>query len=567
MEVRLGTLRRSTQQLHDSLRSDVARSGTDISTATAEGQPGVDSSLTDTQSRNPSDVGPTPGNTSPRDAGPGELQLDGGAAPGYSESGSASEVSRDSGGDVTTPTTAFSSDTLVALDAGDATSARVAPECDDGSFWDANLSTCRNWTTCDAGTSVSAGGTQLSDRQCAPCATDTFSSKPNAEACSPCNTCGWLGLETACTKVKDSTCRDTDVTKKFGTSGYDIGRAVVLDGSGSVWVAGFTDDRAYHVYPLVRQYSPDGSTYTNHDVGKLGRDSADALAADASGNVWAGGHIGVEAFIAKFAPGNPEPTVGRFAASSGTGASTGVNDMSTDAQGNVWAVGYTEGDLAGPNLGGFDAFVRRVPADGGQATNFQFGTDQPDFAQGVAVTSTGVVWVVGSTSGDLADPSAGFSDAFIRRYPTDSSAPESEQFGSSAGDAAYDVVVDVHDNVWVAGVAGGDFLTGVAYAKQEAFVRKYPASGDSPITYLTGTTISNDRVAIALRGLEVWLAGKSSTSPFIWGDLASGTPSIRGFGEVTDSVNGLTFDRWGNLWVVGSTPGADTDVYVRQIVP
>lgn len=159
---------------HDSLRSDVARSGTDISTATAEGQPGVDSSLTDTQSRNPSDVGLTPGNTSPRDAGPGELQLDGGAAPGYSESGSASEVSRDSGGDVTTPTTAFSSDTLVALDAGDATSARVAPECDDGSFWDANLSTCRNWTTCDAGTSVSAGGTQLSDRQCAPCATDTF---------------------------------------------------------------------------------------------------------------------------------------------------------------------------------------------------------------------------------------------------------------------------------------------------------------------------------------------------------------------------------------------------------
>lgn len=338
---------------------------------------------------------------------------------------------------------------------------------------------------------------------------------------------------------------------------------MVLDGSGSVWVAGFTDDRAYHVYPLVRQYSPDGSTYTNHDVGKLGRDSADALAADASGNVWAGGHIGVEAFIAKFAPGNPEPTVGRFAASSGTGASTGVNDMSTDAQGNVWAVGYTEGDLAGPNLGGFDAFVRRVPADGGQATNFQFGTDQPDFAQGVAVTSTGVVWVVGSTSGDLADPSAGFSDAFIRRYPTDSSAPESEQFGSSAGDAAYDVVVDVHDNV------GWRVWQAATFSPASPMPSRKPLCASILQAEIRRLLISPERPSpmIALRGLEVWLAGKSSTSPFIWGDLASGTPSIRGFGEVTDSVNGLTFDRWGNLWVVGSTPGADTDVYVRQIVP
>ena len=53
--------------------------------------------------------------------------------------------------------------------------------------------------------------------------------------------------------------------------------------------------------------------------------------------------------------------------------------------------------LAGSNLGGDDAFVRKYKTDGTIEWTKQFGTPQDDFPTGIAVDASGV-YVVGRTA-------------------------------------------------------------------------------------------------------------------------------------------------------------------------
>src|SRR5207249_8142016 len=85
----------------------------------------------------------------------------------------------------------------------------------------------------------------------------------------------------------------------------------------------------------------------------------------------------------------------------------------------VYVAGFTAGSFPGAtNAGSNDAFVRKFDTDGNEVWTRQFGTSELDDAVGVAADDSGV-YVSGQTWGTLANQtSAGFRDAYVRKYDT-----------------------------------------------------------------------------------------------------------------------------------------------------
>ena len=92
--------------------------------------------------------------------------------------------------------------------------------------------------------------------------------------------------------------------------------------------------------------------------------------------------------------------------------------VATDSTG-IYVVGHTNGEFLGQSsAGNVDAFVRKYDAGGIEVWTQQFGTDNYDYAQGVAIDSTGI-YVVGHTGGVLPYQSyIGGGDAFIMKLGT-----------------------------------------------------------------------------------------------------------------------------------------------------
>lgn len=164
--------------------------------------------------------------------------------------------------------------------------------------------------------------------------------------------------------------------------------------------------------------------------------------------------------------------------------------VATDAAGNVYIVGLTGGALPGQTRAGYvDAFVRKYDATGNEVWTSQFGSVALDYAQGVAVDAAGNVYVAGRTEGVLTDqPSAGKQDAFVRKYDATGNELWTRQFGSAAHDSALGAAVDAEGNVYVTGETEG-VLPGQTHAGggSDAFIRKYDTKGRELWTHQFGS--------------------------------------------------------------------------------
>jgi Beta-propeller repeat len=147
-------------------------------------------------------------------------------------------------------------------------------------------------------------------------------------------------------------------------------------------------------------------------------------------------------------------------------------------------VGLTNGALDGVNKGGFDAFIRKY--DGGVVWAQQFGTRGTDFARDVAVTNTGISYVVGETDGALGFKVGG-RDVFLRKYDANGVVQWTRQFGTTGFDDSRDVALDSSGNVYV--------LSRDSDSKFR--IRKFNASGTLLLT-ITNTTVGVFPAALAV---------------------------------------------------------------------
>lgn len=115
--------------------------------------------------------------------------------------------------------------------------------------------------------------------------------------------------------------------------------------------------------------------------------------------------------------------------------------------------------------------MRKYDHDGNEVWTRQFGSSFGDIAQGVSVNVTGV-FVAGATFGSLpGQVSAGSLDAFVRKYDHDGNEVWTTQFGTSHGDIVL-AVSGAASAIFGAGWTSGHLPDQVGAGAIDAFVAR-----------------------------------------------------------------------------------------------
>jgi catechol 2,3-dioxygenase-like lactoylglutathione lyase family enzyme len=256
----------------------------------------------------------------------------------------------------------------------------------------------------------------------------------------------------------------------------------------------------------------------------------------------------------------------------GTPSQDYSNGVAVDSTGNIYLTGGTEGDLGGANAGSYDAWVAKYDPQGNQLWLQQFGTADGDSSNGVAVDSTGNIYLTGDTRGDLGGANAGSYDAWVAKYDPQGNQLWVQQFGSVSTESANGVTVDLDGNVYLTGV-----IYRIGYEDNDIWVAKYDPQGNqlwmqqfgsdhsddsnrvvtdtAGNVYLTGNTNGSLGGANPSNNNDAWVAKYDSSGNQLW---------LQQFGTNTyDASSGVAVDSTGNVYLTGKTYShfAETNVH------
>ncbi len=153
------------------------------------------------------------------------------------------------------------------------------------------------------------------------------------------------------------------------------------------------------------------------------------------------------------------------------------NDVAVDIAGNVYVAGRTEGSLGGPNAGLSDILLAKYDEAGTRLWTRQIGTEAVDVALGTAVDGEGNVYLSGYTQGSLAGRNAGDYDVVLLKYNSAGTLLWSRQIGSEAGEQCWDVTADKVGNVYITGATLGNLGWPYSGGGSVSFLAKYDATG------------------------------------------------------------------------------------------
>ncbi|HET7543857.1 MAG TPA: SBBP repeat-containing protein [Polyangiaceae bacterium] len=250
-------------------------------------------------------------------------------------------------------------------------------------------------------------------------------------------------------------------TRQFGTVGPETPKSLVLDSSGNAYIAGSTYPTGGQGSgdPFVRKFDASGATVWAKQFGGADEDEAMAVAVDGSGNVYVGGYTSDlipassqgqrDAFVRKLDSTGATVWTRQF----GTSENDFVYAMRVDGDGNLYAGGSTGALLGSASAGGDDGFLRKFDKNGTALWTQQFGTPTSDSSYALGVDGSNNVYAVGSTMGVLSGSNAGGNDIFVRKLDPSGSVLWTKQIGTANDDTALGAVADALGNVFVVGYA------------------------------------------------------------------------------------------------------------------
>ena len=219
-------------------------------------------------------------------------------------------------------------------------------------------------------------------------------------------------------------------TRQFGSAGRTEALGVAVDGTGNVYVAGHNSLNlpgqisAGGFDAFVRKYDSAGNELWTRQFGSAGDDRATGVAAaDGAGNVYVAGFNPVpgqnswESFVRKYDSAGNEVWTRQFGSAPFPPGYERPTRVALDGAGNVYVAGSTVGALPGQTAAGdFDAFVRKYDSAGTEVWTRQLANAGVDEAKGVAVDSTGNVYMAGDTNSVFpGQTAAGGLDVFIAK--------------------------------------------------------------------------------------------------------------------------------------------------------
>jgi Beta-propeller repeat len=310
----------------------------------------------------------------------------------------------------------------------------------------------------------------------------------------------------------------------------------------------------------------------------------------------------------RVAPGAPL----LFASNLGGSQWDAVRAIATDSSQNIYVVGETysqdfPGAAASSSRQTGDAFIVKLNPTGTTILfSLVLGGSGYDSARGVAVDSSGNVYVTGMTSSpnfpvttgalqpNLASP--GQYDAFVVKVNSAGSVVYSTYLGGASSDAGYGIAVDSSGAAYVAGSTASVNFPVTSGAPQaqlggstNCFVAKLAPTGASLVyaTYLGGTNIDTCAgVAVDSTG-AAFVTGTTSSANFpvvaaLDGALAGPSdafltklsPAGNSFvfstylgGESVDIGNAVSLDSSGNAYVGGTTMSTEFPVTSGVVQP
>ena len=313
--------------------------------------------------------------------------------------------------------------------------------------------------------------------------------------------------------------------QQLGTAGFDEARGVAMDGSGGIYVTGWTDgDLEYNASSTGRdawlaRYDSNGRQQWKYELGVLP---------------------------------DPENPVSLHA---GYDVSNGA--MTADEEGNVYIVGHTYGNLGrnAKNQGEADAWVAKYDRSGHRQWIEQLGSENWDEAQGVAVDGAGNIYITGHTQGSLNGLHQGDADAWVAKYDHEGNREWVKQLGTAAWDEAKSIAVDNQGRIYLSGQTKGwlgdtyeghvnDWKVGdvdawsvARYGDRSGFGGTYYGNGDAWVAQL----VEVDR--FDANGTKI-----GSDGEVVWKRLL-GTAAA-------DGSTGVAADDAGNVYLTGFTRGA-----------
>lgn len=388
-------------------------------------------------------------------------------------------------------------------------------------------------------------------------------------------------------------------------SGIDECRAVAVDANGNAFICGSTTSDnfptkfAQHVYSgqkdaflLKLNANASDFIFSTYLGGSLD-DSANDLALDPSGNVIVVGTTSSANFITAHplqpAFGGPAGTTDAFVAKfsadgqiniyctflGGAGNDTG-NGVATDASGNAYVTGSTNSlnfPIANPyqvNLAaGYDAFISKINSSGTLLVYSTYiGGDGDDVGNGIAVDTTGNVYITGSTTSrnyPTISPTIlpiqtsnggpmGTSDAFVTKFNVfGSSLIFSTYLGGTMNEVGKRIRIDSRNAIYVSGTTT---LTAGAMASQNDFPVAPKATPNNP----SANTLQPSHSGLA----DAFLTKFNPTgTPLVYSTFIGSSTHEYKTDNGTDVivptsvvVNGMAVDNNGNAYLTGSTDGS-----------
>jgi len=289
----------------------------------------------------------------------------------------------------------------------------------------------------------------------------------------------------------------------LGSAGADQGKAIAVDGSGNVYVAGNSDatwgtpvnTHAGGDDAFAAKLNSSGVRQWHTFMGSVNWDKGYAMAVDGSGNVYVAGNSDATW-------GTPvNPYAGDYDVFAAKLNSSGVRQWHTfmgsvnidygwaiavDTSGNVYVAGYsyaTWGTPVNPHAGGIDAFAAKLNSSGElQWHTFMGSGSQNDSGLAIAVDTSGNVYVAGiswATWGTPVNAYAGDRDAFAAKLDSSGVRQWHTFMGSVNIDYGWAIAVDTSGNVYVAGTSYATWGTPVNphAGGIDAFAAKLNSSG------------------------------------------------------------------------------------------
>jgi len=309
----------------------------------------------------------------------------------------------------------------------------------------------------------------------------------------------------------------------LGGNGYDGGNGIAVDSSGNVYISGGSNTTwgnpvmAYSSDsdPFAAKLNSDGVLQWNTFLGGKGGDSCKGIAVDSSGNCYVIGtyrpgygddiwgspvraYTGdTDAFAAKL-DSNGVLRWNTFLGGTYNDWGTGI---SVDSSDNVYVTGSSIATWGSPvraYTGDTDAFAAKLDSSGGLLWNTFLGGPSSDGGSGIAVYSSGNVYVAGNSRATWGNPvrthnGGDFFNAFAAKLNNSGVLQWNTFLGGTLWDISHGIAVDSSENVYVVGESWATWgnpiraftptndINGNAY--RDAFVAKLDSSGslDTPV--------------------------------------------------------------------------------------